>query len=308
MLQIIKSRIMNRSIAVLLALLIPGLASAQTAEGTGFLETYFVEIILGLAVAVALIALLVLVVTLNVVQTLLAAQKEEEGEEVAEAPSAMQDFWVSVNDFKPIEEEADVMTDHEYDGIRELDNNLPPWWKWLFYASIGFAVIYLAYFHVLGIGMSQDESYVAQMQQAEKEIAAYQAQLAANAGDAEQPTDGPDAIVAGKSVFVKFCAACHGNEGQGGLVGPNLADNYWIHGGSKGQIVSTIENGVPTKGMVAWKGQLAPYEIQQVAAFIISLDGTNPPNAKGPEGEPYDRSSEEPAESPETDEPVALNE
>ncbi len=305
-----KRVIMNKKIVSLLSILLPGLATAQAADSSG---GYLLEIVLALAVVVAVIALIVLLVTLNVVKVLLAAQKEEEAAEavVEEEPSAVGKLWVSINDFQPIEEESKVLTDHEYDGIRELDNNLPPWWKWLFYASIGFAAIYLVYFHVLGMGPSSGEEYIAEMEAAEVQKAAYQAQLAANMGDAEIPTEGPEAILAGQSVFIKFCAACHGNVGQGGPVGPNLTDQYWIHGGSRGQILSTIENGVPAKGMVPWKGQLAPTEIQQLASYIISLEGTNPPDGKAPQGDLYDRAAEEgaeEAEEAETGEPVALNE
>ena len=285
----------------LMAALIPGIASAQQGEYPGFFETYFIESVLTLAASVCIVALIVLIVTFNAIRTLLNAQKPaEEVQAKVEEPSIFQKWWDSVNDLKPMQREVDILTDHEYDGIRELDNNLPPWWKWMFYLSIVFGVVYLVHFHVLNTGMSSGEEYAYEMDEAAREVAEYKALLASTQGDVEVPTEGPEAIAAGKSTYIKFCAACHGNGGQGG-VGPNFADQYWIHGGSLEDIVATIEDGVPAKGMISWKSQLSPAEIKQVAAFIITLEGTNPPNPKDPQGELYER------EDLQVGEPMAIN-
>ncbi len=270
-----------------LLILMPGISFAQSAS-PGFFQTYFVETILTLALFVCLVILLVLVVTLKAIKALLADKYPEQVQEEAKKPSAVKEWWEAINGLQPVEKESSLTTDHEYDGIKELDNNLPPWWKWMFYATIVFSVFYLANYHLLGTGKTQDEEYIAEMISAEKEVAAYKAQLAASAGDVEVPVTGPEAIAAGKKVYMNFCSACHGNEGQGGI-GPNFVDRYWIHGGSMEDIIATVENGVPAKGMISWKNQLSPPEIQQVSAFIYALEGGNPANQKAPQGTLYER-------------------
>lgn len=277
---------------ILLSLLAPNLLLAQ-AEYPGFFKTYFVETVLTIALFVCFIALLVLLVTLDTIKVFLKSQQPEE-EKVAEvkAPSAFEKLWTSINDLKPVEQEGDVLTSHEYDGIKELDNNLPPWWKWMFYASIVFAVVYLFHYEVFKTGPTQAEEYNQEIAVAAKEIATYKAKLLASAGPSEAPISGPEAIAAGKGIYMKFCTACHGNLGQGGI-GPNFADKYWIHGGSMENIVSIVENGVTNKGMIAWKNQLSGPEIQQVSQFIYSLEGTNPDNQKDPQGEIFERTDGE---------------
>ncbi len=283
-----------KKLAILTLSTLPLAASAQ-GETVGFFETYFLETVLTLALVVCLIALAVLLVTLSAIKTLLVAQQETEAsEEKVKAPSAFAQWWDRINDLKPMEQEAVVLTDHEYDGIRELDNNLPPWWKWMFYVTIIFAVVYLIHYHVLQTGPTSQEEYVAEMAQAEKDVAAYKAMLAANQGESEIPVTGPVAIAAGQKIYMNYCAACHGNKGQGGI-GPNFADQYWIHGGSMEDIIATIENGVPAKGMISWKNQLSGPEIQQVSLFIYELEGTNPPNPKDAQGELFERTETEEA-------------
>ena len=176
-----------------------------------------------------------------------------------------------------------ILSGHEYDGIRELDNKLPKWWLWLFYITIIFAVVYFISFHVIKIGDSQEEEY-------SKEIAAARMQNKvtgpSNTIDATNVTLLTDAaaMAEGKVIFDKNCMVCHLAQGQG-LVGPNLTDNYWIHGCTIGQIFNLITVGVPEKGMISWQSQLTPEQIQQVASYIVSLQGSNPPNPKAPQGD-----------------------
>ena len=213
---------------------------------------------------------------------------EASGEE-AEEGSFWEKLKYKLTDAVPVEQEEKVMTDHEYDGIRELDNSLPPWWKAMFYATIVFSVIYLAAFHLFGWGQLQEQEYETELAEAKLEIEAYMAAKggALNEDNVEVLTD--EALLAeGKSIFAANCAACHGAELQG-TVGPNLADSYWIHGGSVGDIFKTIRDGVPSKGMISWKAQLSPEQIQQVSSYIISMEGSNPPNAKEPQGELFER-------------------
>ncbi|MCX8143235.1 MAG: c-type cytochrome [Bacteroidia bacterium] len=196
----------------------------------------------------------------------------------------------------PIEKEATIQFEHEYDGIRELDNVLPPWWLWMFYTTIAFSFVYLIHYHItpikalekigfVGPGVGQEELYKMEMEQAEKEKQAYLAQMAnkVNEENVTALTD-PAEIAEGKNIFLTNCATCHGKEGQGGA-GPNLTDDYWLHGGGIKNVFKTIKYGVPQKGMIAWETQLSPKQIQQVASYILTLRGTNPPGAKEPQGE-----------------------
>jgi cytochrome c oxidase cbb3-type subunit 3 len=196
----------------------------------------------------------------------------------------------------PVEKEAAIQFEHEYDGIRELDNVLPPWWVWMFYTTIIFSVVYLIHYHIspikalekigfVGPGVGQEELYKMEMEQAEKEKQAYLAQLA-NKVNEENVTALTDEyeIKQGKEIFLTNCATCHGKEAQGDA-GPNLTDDYWLHGGGIKNIFKTIKYGVPEKGMIAWESQLSPKQIQQVASYILTLRGTNPPGAKEPQGE-----------------------
>jgi cytochrome c oxidase cbb3-type subunit 3 len=196
----------------------------------------------------------------------------------------------------PVEKEAAIQFEHEYDGIRELDNVLPPWWVWMFYTTIIFSVIYLIHYHIspikalekigfVGPGVGQEELYKLEMEQAEKEKQAYLAQMAikVNEENVTALTD-ENEIKQGKEVFMTNCVTCHGKEAQGGA-GPNLTDDYWLHGGGIKNIFKTIKYGVPEKGMIAWESQLSPKQIQQVASYILTLRGSNPPGSKEPQGE-----------------------
>jgi cytochrome c oxidase cbb3-type subunit 3 len=164
-----------------------------------------------------------------------------------------------------------LLLDHEYDGIQELDNNLPRWWVWLFYITIIFAAVYLVYYHVAKVGDLQAAEY-------DKELKAGNAIKAAAMGSFEsniaslQPSKDPVVIESGRQIYAKFCAPCHRADG-GGLVGPNLTDDYWIHGSSYADTVKVIWDGVPAKGMITWKTVLKPDEIQAVASYIYTLRG-----------------------------------
>lgn len=186
----------------------------------------------------------------------------------------------------PLERESEVATDHNYDGIVELDNSLPPWWVYMFYATIIFSVIYVGYYH-FGNGPTQQMEYDSAIAQAKVEKAALLKKTASNV-DENSVTALTDAaeIAKGKSSFITKCAACHGQNGEGG-VGPNLTDEYWIHGGGIKNIFKTIKYGVQEKGMIAWEAQMQPTEMQQVSSFILTLKGTNPANAKAPQGDLY---------------------
>lgn len=191
----------------------------------------------------------------------------------------------SLTKSEPIENESQLLLDHDYDGIKELDNNLPPWWIYLFYACIGFAAIYLVRFEILGAD-DQEMELKKEMAQAKIEVAEYM-KTAPDLMDEKTVTLLTDAptLAEGKTIFTTNCVACHRAD-AGGQIGPNLTDEYWILGGGIKNLFHTITNGGRDgKGMIAWKGTLKPKEIQKVASYIISLKGSNPKDPKAPDGE-----------------------
>lgn len=186
---------------------------------------------------------------------------------------------------KPVSQERDIELDHNYDGIKELDNKLPPWWLYSFYASIVFAAGYLFYYHILG-GDGQVQEYEKEVASAKIAIEQYR-KNAPDLVDAETVTVLTEVVdlEAGAKLYQTNCLACHGAD-LGGGIGPNLVDDHWILGGGVKNIFSTIsEGGRAGKGMIAWKSILKPMEIQQLSSYIVSLEGTQPANPKDPEGE-----------------------
>jgi cytochrome c oxidase cbb3-type subunit 3 len=179
------------------------------------------------------------------------------------------------------DENDPLLMDHEADGIRELDNNLPRWWVWLFYATIAFAVVYLGYYHVFHAGNLMAAEYKAEMKIGEAVKFGTMSRFEQTLASLE-PSKDPQVLETGKATFIKFCAPCHRPD-AGGLVGPNLTDDYWIHGSNFVDNVKTIWDGVPQKGMVTWKGTLKPNEVTAVASYIYTLRGTKPPKPKPPE-------------------------
>lgn len=186
---------------------------------------------------------------------------------------------------KPIEEEGEIILDHEYDGIRELDNNLPPWWTYLFYISIVFAVVYMVRYHVFNAD-GQLAEYEQEYAEAERAIAEYKrtAKDLVDINTVELLTETSD-LNAGKKIYEANCIACHMADGGGGI-GPNLTDDYWILGGSIKDVFKTVsEGGRAGKGMIAWKASLKPLEIAQVSSYLLQFKGTTPANPKEPEGD-----------------------
>ncbi len=174
--------------------------------------------------------------------------------------------------------------DHDFDGIRELDNRIPPWFSTLFVATVLFAAVYLLNYHVFGSSKLMIEEY-------RDEVAAADIQrrvMLAAEGTIDENTlvalVEPEMLSRGASEFAKYCVSCHGNRGEG-LVGPNLTDQYWIHGAGVKNVYATIKNGVPAKGMISWQLVFTPKQIQEIASYVLTLQGTNPPNAKKPEGQ-----------------------
>ena len=175
-----------------------------------------------------------------------------------------------------------LIKDHVYDGIRELDNDLPPWWKWLFIITVVFGVVYLIRLWVFQASdLIQEEEFKKEMAQAASMAPAQPENLPM------APLTSEEDLKAGKEIFEANCAVCHLADG-GGLVGPNLTDDYWIHGNSMDDLFDVVSNGVLEKGMTPFKDQLSPKKRLQVISYILSLHGTTPANPKKPEGDKLD--------------------
>ena len=190
---------------------------------------------------------------------------------------------------KAIEEEEEIILDHNYDGIKELDNSLPPWWVWMFYATIVFGVIYLARFHIFD-GDNQVTEYNKEVAEAQREIERNRDNSSdknikiIDANTATLLTD-EVSLNRGKAVYNMNCASCHIKDGGGGI-GPNLTDEYWILGGDMKSIFTTISNGGRSgKGMVAWKSVIKSTDIEKVASYVLSMQGTTPQKPKAPQGD-----------------------
>lgn len=185
----------------------------------------------------------------------------------------------------PVEREHElILVDHNYDGIKELDSRIPPWFLWLFYGTIIFSVIYMLHYHVFGTGPSMEEEYKQEVKLAEiKRAELMRSGAMINEENVTLLTE-LNFLESGKQIFITNCAACHAADG-GGLVGPNLTDEYWIHGGGIKNVFKVVKYGVVNKGMIAWQNMLNPRQIQEVASYVISLQGTKPAKPKAPEGE-----------------------
>lgn len=248
-------------------------------------------LILGLVCVIAMLVLLVATFVLHILRIIVrdnAIKKaKEKGIEYVPEPSLWQKLNVALTNAKPIEEEASIELDHNYDGIKELDNHLPPWWTYLFYLSIVFSIVYVFVYHV-------SESMPLQIEEYEQEMAmaaeSKKSQDKGPKGSINETnvafTDAPQDLANGQKIFTMQCAACHKENGAGGI-GPNLTDDYWLHGGDVKSIFSTIKYGVPDKGMISWEPLLSPTQMRDVTSYIVTLKETDPLNSKGPQGELY---------------------
>ncbi|MBS9523295.1 c-type cytochrome [Litoribacter alkaliphilus] len=267
-------------------------AFAQATPTLDYTNWTSADLMLGAVIFMAgfvVLALLGLAYALYALKKVIDAQKAAEMGIIPEQVGFWKRLEYRLTDAVPVEREFEVMTDHEYDDIRELDNSLPPWWKAMFYVTIVFAVFYMANYHIFGWGKLQAEEYEHEMVTAKAQIDAYFESIggALNETNVTFLSD-EESLTEGKSIYDGNCGACHGQELQG-TVGPNLVDNYWIHGGEVGDIFKVIRDGVPSKGMISWKGQLSAEQIQMVTSYIMSKEGTEPANAKAPEGDEFIR-------------------
>jgi cytochrome c oxidase cbb3-type subunit III len=278
---------------VLLVILFTGVGTwSQTASTTGAAPAGLTSSANLLYIIIGTLMLIILFMVINIYFRVNRLMKDEFANE---PPLTFGTWWASLNErvftkAVPVEKEEDILLDHDYDGIKELDNSLPPWWKWGFYFTIVVAVVYFVRFHVVGSGPTPEEEYNTEMK-----IAAVQLEdLRKSSGEMvdEKTVTMADAagIAEGKQIFQKSCYMCHGSNGEGG-VGPNLTDEYWLHGGSINDVFKTIKYGVIEKGMQSWEKQFSPSELKNIASFIKSIKGTNPANAKAPQGDIYTESA-----------------
>ncbi|WP_296145281.1 cbb3-type cytochrome c oxidase N-terminal domain-containing protein [uncultured Flavobacterium sp.] len=245
----------------------------------------FLAVFLFLLIAIEIVASAVD----NVTYHLLTEEQKKQLEEAQEIGFTESKLFLKIKKWfvksRPIEEEETLLLEHDYDGIKELDNDLPPWWTKLFYACIIFAFVYLAKYHIFG-DQNQTQEFETEMAEAKIAVEEYK-KTAKDLIDFETVTLLTDAgdIASGKQIFEANCIPCHRPD-AGGAIGPNLTDNHWILGGGIKNVFHTItEGGRDGKGMVAWKGTLKPSEIQQVASYVLSLQGSNPKDGKAPEGD-----------------------
>lgn len=262
----------------------------DSGEKPAFIEYPIVMLFLFLV----LLILIAIEAIIGALENVMLFKLDEKGKEkfLAEKEKRFQFTWLK-NTYKkllgskPIEEEGEIVLDHNYDGIKELDNSLPPWWVYSFYISIIFAVVYLVRYHVFD-GATQIDELETELAEAKISIEEYKrtAKDLVDYNTVTLLTEASD-LSAGKSIFETTCVACHMADGGGGI-GPNLTDENWILGGGIKNVFKTIsEGGRDGKGMIAWKQILKPVEMAQVASYLLQFQGTTPAKPKAAEGDAW---------------------
>lgn len=242
-------------------------------------------------IGVIVLELIIIITLYYTLMNFLATEKTE-----VSVKSKTKTILEKINASVDIEQEKDILLDHNYDGIKELDNDLPPWWKYGFYVTIIFAGVYLLNYHIAGTGDLQTAEYEKSIAQAKHDIEEYMKTAANNVDETNVKMLAGEDVETGKQLFIANCSACHGNDGRG-TVGPNLTDDYWLHGGSLADIFKTVKYGWVDKGMKSWKEDLSPMQIAQISSFIKTLKGTNPPNGKAPQGDLYKEDNATPSDT-----------
>lgn len=279
-----------------IATLLPTISSAQTSDVNATAQTttswYSTGNLMFLLLLAVYITLMIIVLWLSRYFMKMVRDIWEK-EKPIEVETIRIGWWDKVldsfNSSVPLNKEKDIMLDHDYDGIRELDNSLPPWWLYGFYACIIFAVCYMFYFHLGGPGLSSTEAYAEEVRIAKDQADLMIKNSPATAVDENNVVLLTDekSLADAKAIFSNVCVACHGPEAQGGA-GPNLTDKYWIHGGDLNSIYKIIKTGVADKGMPQWGATYKASDLQKLASYVISLQVTNPPNPKAPQGTLYE--------------------
>jgi cytochrome c oxidase cbb3-type subunit 3 len=273
---------MQQIVFLTLSLILPLLSMAEGTEERALTANETMLMTAYVLTAFTVLLVIVIVVLLVKLKSKLDELVPKTEEQLA---YEQQDFWSKVFQLHPLQTEKKLMMAHAYDGISELDNPTPPWFMFLFYSTIFFAVVYGIVYHAIGDGNIMQNEYVAEVKAADISREVYLKKFAnsINEGNVTLVTT-KEKIAEAKTIYDNNCVACHGSFGEG-KVGPNLTDEYWIHGSDLKKIFHTISEGVAEKGMIAWKKQLNPLQIQLVSSYVMGMKGTNPPNPKAPQGE-----------------------
>lgn len=255
------------------------------------LHTYLMLTFVSVTIVLTIVVCILLIRIVSMLsQQMEKLRAEAAGKVYVPEPAWWEKIAQRLNASVPIMQEKEIEMDHNYDGIKELDNHLPPWWKWLFYACIVWSVIYLGIYHMsysLPLQQEEYENEVARAVDAQQKLLASQPAASIDESTLVYNAD-VKILEAGKAVFVRnACGSCHGNAGGGNSIGPNLTDEYWLHGGGIKNVFNTIKTGVVEKGMPAWGKSMSPTDVRNVAFYVMSLQGTKPANAKTPQGELY---------------------
>ncbi len=246
----------------------------------------------GTAILIIMVLTALVVILMGFTLYMLAQLKsiifEKEGLKAEKKETAWDRFYVKyiAGRHVAVGRESEKLMDHEYDGIREMDHPMPPWLKYIFIGTVIFGAYYIAAYLVFDTGASQYDEYADQIEEA-RLIAAERM------GDTEPITaetvaldQSSATLMAGKQIYDMSCSPCHAKDG-GGTIGPNLTDEFWVHGGSISDIFRVIYDGVPESGMIPWNTQLSPQQIQNVTNYVLTLQDVEPANPKAPEGEKY---------------------
>lgn len=255
---------------------------------------YVVAGMIALAILLVIIVAVYLLRVLNILIEDAARQRAAAaGTVYVPPPSFWERFSHRLNRAVPVEQEQTIELDHNYDGIKELDNHLPPWWKWLFYGTVAWSAVYLVVYHLSGSLPLSAEEYAMEVSTAEENARKFRESQPREAIDENTLafTNDPVSIERGRSVFMdNNCGSCHRNDGGGNTIGPNLTDEYWLHGGDARNIFATIRNGVIERGMPAWGKAMSAEDVRDVTFFVMSLQGSKPENPKAPQGEIFQMS------------------
>lgn len=269
-------KFINSKTAVFAMLIANSSLFAQTTTAPGSTDEY--SKLAGAMVFLLVAFLFVLFFILSAPKYQYSIEKRKRGE------SWIAKLSKTFNKGVPIEREKDVMLDHDFDGIRELNNSVPPWFNWLFYGTIIIGIVYMINYHVIGSGQVMVDEYLNEVKIAnDKREELIRTGAFINENTVTLLSDAAD-LDKGKQIYTTNCLQCHGPDG-GGIVGPNLTDKNWIHGGGIKNVFKIVTEGVPAKGMVSWKTLLTPKQIQQVSSYVLTFQGTTPVTGKPPEGE-----------------------
>jgi cytochrome c oxidase cbb3-type subunit 3 len=307
MIKELKSKLKNVGLIILTFFLTSVVANAQSTDVIEVVDKSLIQKLVGLDPLLLIIIILMALVMFVVVITMsymvnlssflineIQRKKSPEGEYVQPRSlwEIFKEKYITGTLYESNIESKEMVLDHDYDGIKELDYGMPPWLSGIFIGSIFLAIAYLI--QVWGIGNIKDQvtEYEEEISKAEISIAAYRDKQA-NLVDENSVIllDNESDLSTGKEIFLKECRACHADDGGGG-VGPNLTDNFWVHGGDIQSIFTTIKYGVPEKGMISWQSKLNPVEMQKVSSYILTLVGTSPKSPKEPQGDEDSSSSE----------------